>query len=57
MAKRAIEAFDAEIAGNVVLELPRELAERIASAIESLKTKGDIDAALAELSELLKTAT
>ena len=57
MAKRAIEQLDAVTAGKVVLELPYELAERIALALETLKTKGDFAPALAELAEMLKAAT
>ncbi len=53
MAKRAIEQLDAELAGKVVLELPQDLAERIASSLDSLKTKGDLDASLGELQTLL----
>ena len=56
MAKRAIEQLDAETDGKVVLLIPHELAERIASSLETLKTKGESENALAEFSELLKTA-
>ncbi len=57
MAKRAIEQLDAQTAGKVVLEIPNELAERIASALQTLKTKGDFDPALDDLAARLKTAT
>ena len=57
MAKRAIEQLDAQTAGKVVLEIPNELAERIASALQTLKTKGDFDPVLDDLAAQLKTAT
>ena len=56
MAKRAIDELDAQLAGKVVLELSPELAERIALALESLKTKGEADASLDELLRSLKAA-
>lgn len=56
MAKRAIEELDAQLAGKVVLELSRELAERSAQALESLKTKGAADASLEELLHSIRAA-
>ena len=56
MAKRAIEELDAQLAGKVVLELSRELAERSAQALESLKTKGAADASLEELLHAIRAA-